>query len=255
MVRPYGSSEANVMTKLALLFPVYNEATVLPWSVRTLSAYATEALRDYDWRIVVVDNASTDNTPAAIAALQHEFPQLAYLRIPTKGRGIALRTAWTDLAYDVSLYMDVDLAVSLDAVRAVVDAVAKGEADIAVGSRYALGAKIERSLMRSVTSVGYNVLTKLIIGLRTRDAQCGFKAIRKDVAVKLLPLVRDNYWFFDTELLAHAERQGLRIREVPVTWVETRPALRKSKVNVLKTIVDYIISLCRLRWQVVRGRL
>lgn len=255
MVRAYGSSEANPMTKLALLFPVYNEATVLPWSVRTLTAYAKESLKDYDWRIVVVDNASTDNTPAAIAALQHEFPKLEYLRIPVKGRGIALRTAWTDLDYDVSLYMDVDLAVSLEAVRAVVDAVAKGEADIAVGSRYAPGAKIERSLMRSFTSVGYNILTKLIIGLRTRDAQCGFKAIRKGIASQLIPLVKDNFWFFDTELLAQAERLGLRVREVPVSWVETRPALRKSKVNVVKTIVNYIFSLCRLRWQMVKGRL
>ena len=243
------------MTKLALLFPVYNEATVLPWSVRTLTAYAREALKDYDWRIVVVDNASTDNTPTVIAALQHEFPYLEYLRIPTKGRGVALRRAWTDLDYEVSLYMDVDLAVSLEAVRTVVDAVAKGEADIAVGSRYAAGAKIERSVMRSITSVGYNVLTKLIIGLRTRDAQCGFKAIRKAVALQLIPLVKDNFWFFDTELLVHAERRGLRVREVPVTWVETRPALRKSKVNVVKTIVNYIIALCRLRWQMVRGRL
>jgi glycosyltransferase involved in cell wall biosynthesis len=243
------------MMKLALIFPVYNEATVLPWSVRTLAAYASEALQDYDWRIVVVDNASTDNTPAAITALQHEFPNLEYLRIPTKGRGIALRRAWTDLDYEVSLYMDVDLAVSLEAVRTVVDAVAKGDAAIAVGSRYAAGAKIERSLMRSITSVGYNVLTKLIIGMRTRDAQCGFKSIRKAVAAQLMPLVQDNSWFFDTELLVHAERKGLRVREVPVTWVETRPALRKSKVNVVKTIASYIISLCRLRWQMVRGQL
>lgn len=255
MVRPSRPESATHVKRLALLLPVYNEATVLPWSVRTLTAYAQEALKVYHWRIVVVDNASTDNTPAVIGGLQHEFTKLEYVRIPTKGRGFALRQAWTELDYEVSLYMDVDLAVSLEAVRSVVDAVANGEADIAVGSRYAPGAKIERSLMRSITSVGYNVLTKLIIGLHTRDAQCGFKAIRKTVALQLLPRVRDNFWFFDTELLTYAERRGLRVREVPVTWVETRPALRKSKVNVLKTIINYIIALCRLRWQMVRGRL
>ncbi len=243
------------MTKLALLLPVYNEATVLPWSVQTLAAYASQTLRDYDWKIVVVDNGSSDNTQAVMTDLQHSQPRLGYLRIPMKGRGIALRTAWSDLDYDVSLYMDVDLAVSLEALRPVVDAVATGRADLAVGSRYAPGAKIERSAMRSITSVGYNVLTRLMVGLRTRDAQCGFKAIRKDTARHLLPLVQDTKWFFDTELLVRAERRGLRVVEVPVSWVETRPALRKSKVKVLHTILEYTIDLARLRWAMLRRTL
>jgi glycosyltransferase involved in cell wall biosynthesis len=243
------------MKKLALLLPAYNEATVLPWSVRTLAAYATQSLSDYDWRIVVVDNGSTDNTPAVIADVQKTFPRLELLRIPQKGRGRALKTAWTDIDYDISLYMDVDLAVALEAVRPVVDAVVNQAADIAVGSRYAPNAKIERSLSRSITSVGYNVLTKLIVGIKTRDAQCGFKAVRKDVVLQLLPLVRDAKWFFDTELLVVAERRGLRVVEVPVSWVETRPALRKSKVKVLQTIMEYIVDLCRLRWAIIRHRL
>lgn len=243
------------MTKLALLLPVYNEATVLPWSVRTLAAYAQQHLADYDWRIVVVDNGSTDNTFAVIADVQASTPRLELLRIPQKGRGRALKAAWRELAYDVSLYMDVDLAVALEAVKPVVDAVAHDGADIAVGSRYAPGANVERSLGRSITSVGYNVLTKLIVGMTTRDAQCGFKAIRKDVADQLLPSVRDNVWFFDTELLVRAERSGKRIVEVPVSWVETRPALRKSKVKVLRTIADYIVQLCRLRLAMLRGQL
>lgn len=243
------------MIKLSLLLPAYNEATVLPWSVRTLAAYAKDALSEYNWQIVIVDNASSDNTQAVMTDLQREQPRLRYLRVPVKGRGIALRTAWTELDYDISLYMDVDLAVSLEAVRPIIEAVANDNADIAVGSRYAPGAKIERSVFRSITSVGYNILTKLFVGLKTRDAQCGFKAIRKDIAQQLLPLVRDTKWFFDTELLVLAERRGLRVMEVPVSWVETRPALRKSKVKVLQTIVEYVIDLCRLRWAMVRHKL
>jgi glycosyltransferase involved in cell wall biosynthesis len=243
------------MIKLALLLPAYNEATVLPWSVQTLAAYAGKALAEYDWKIVVVDNGSTDNTPAVIADLQKSNPELELLRISQKGRGRALKRAWQELDYDVSLYMDVDLAVGIEAVRPVVDAVAKGAADIAVGSRYAPGAKIERSVGRSITSVGYNLLTKLIVGMKTRDAQCGFKAIRKSVASALLPTVQDNYWFFDTELLIRAERRGKKIVEVPVSWVETRPALRKSKVKVLHTIAVYIGDLCRLRWAMIRHQL
>ena len=180
--------------------------------------------------------------------------ELVYLRIAQKGRGRALRQAWQELDYDVSLYMDVDLAVALEAVRLTVDLVANGKADIAVGSRYAPGAKIERSFFRSVTSVGYNILTKFTIHLQTRDAQCGFKTIRKSVAQQLLPLTHDVNWFFDTELLAFAEHRGLRVREVPVTWVETRTGKRKSKVKVLQTIVDYLFDLMKLRRSLRRDR-
>ncbi len=235
------------MTKLTLLLPAYNEATVLPWSVRTLSTYAEGALAEYDWRIVVVDNGSSDNTPAVIADLQKTVPKLTLLRLVEKGRGRALKQAWSELDYDVSAYMDVDLAVALDAVKPLVDAVASHSADIAVGSRYAPGASIQRSFFRSITSVGYNFLTKVTIHLRTRDAQCGFKAIRKSVATTLLPLVHDTKWFFDTELLAFAEHRKFRVREIPVAWVETRPALRKSKVKVFRTIIDYLVDLLRLR--------
>lgn len=240
------------MIKLVLLLPAYNEATVLPWTVQTLEAYAQVNLKEYAWQIVVVDNGSTDNTTAVISALQSKHPCLEYMRIPRKGRGLALRTAWTSLDYDLSLYMDVDLAVALEAVRPIIDAVAQKRADIAIGSRYAPGAKIERSLSRSITSVGYNLLTKLIIGLRVKDAQCGFKAIRKDVAVSLFPAVRDQNWFFDTELLSLAEHKKIKIQEIPVSWVETRPMLRKSKVKVIRTIIDYIFSLLRLRWRFIR---
>ncbi|MEK7570214.1 MAG: glycosyltransferase [Patescibacteria group bacterium] len=243
------------MTKLTLILPAYNEATILPWSVRTVMGYASAALQAFDWSLVVVDNASTDNTSAVVVALQQELPGLQYLRIPQKGRGIALRTAWNTMDFDISLYMDVDLAVALDAVAPLVDMIASGAADIAVGSRYATGAKIQRSFMRSVTSVGYNFLTRLCIQLKTRDAQCGFKAIRKAVAVQLLPSVRDDGWFFDTELLLQAERRGFRVRALPVSWVETRPALRKSKVHVLRTITHYLIQLFRLRVAMLRGRL
>ncbi|RJO59502.1 glycosyltransferase [Candidatus Parcubacteria bacterium] len=243
------------MKKIALLLPAYNEAKVLAWSIENLKKIAQKNLSEYIWKLVVVDNASTDETSAVVSGLQKQYQNLDYYRLPIKGRGYALRQAWLNLDFDIALYMDVDLAVALDAVKPTIDAVAKQGADIAIGSRYAKGAKVERSLGRSITSIGYNILTKLIIGLKAKDAQCGFKAIKKTLAIKLLPLIKDNNWFFDTELLFLAERKKLKIIEIPVTWVETRPGARKSKVKVFKTIIDYIFSLIGLRWRSLTGRL
>lgn len=239
------------MKRIALLLPAYNEAKILPWSVENLDKYAKANLTGYAWRIVVVDNGSDDNSAQVAAELQKKYSELDYYHIPIKGRGNALRQAWQNLDFEIALYMDADLAVALPAIRPTIDAVANNQADIAIGSRYAKGAKIERSLGRSITSVGYNILTKLIINLKAKDAQCGFKAIKKEVALKLLPLIKDNNWFFDTELLSFAEHKKYQIAEIPVAWVETRPIFRKSTVKVFSTIINYIFSLIRLRWQLL----
>ena len=242
------------MIKLALLLPAYNEAKTLPWCVEQLQAYVDKNLNEYACRIVVVDNGSTDDTGRVVSELQKKYLKLDYYRLPIKGRGNALKAAWKNLDYDVALYMDVDLAVELSAIKPTIEAVVKHGADISIGSRYAKGAKVERSLARSITSVGYNILTKLIIGLKVKDAQCGFKAITKAIAKQLLPLIRDNFWFFDTELLSIAEHKHLKIIEIPVSWVETRPQARKSKVKVFATIMNYIKSLIVLRWRYLTGK-
>ncbi|MFA6588429.1 MAG: glycosyltransferase [Patescibacteria group bacterium] len=243
------------MKKVALLLPSYNEAKILPWSVENLEKYAEASLSAYAWRVVVVDNGSTDETSTVVSNLQKKYANLDYYHLPIKGRGNALRQAWQNLDFEIALYMDVDLAVALEAVKLIIEAIAEKQADIAIGSRYAKNAKVERSIGRSITSVGYNLLTKLIINLKATDAQCGFKAIKKDVALKLLPLIKDNNWFFDTELLSFAEHLKYKVFEVPVAWVETRPIFRKSKVKVFNTAVNYVLSLISLRWRLLTGKL
>ena len=231
------------MATVDLVLPAYNEERQLEESARMLLAWC-EAHPGHAWRVVVADNGSTDGTLAVARALQAEYPgRLAALHVPVAGRGLALRTAWLTSPADVAAYMDVDLSTSLDALRGLVDPLAQGEADLAVGSRLHPLARRRRGVRREVLSRGFVLLLRLALGFRLTDAQCGFKAIRREAARALIPLVHDNSWFFDAELLILAQHNGYRIREVPVLWTDD-PA---SSVRIVATVVEDLRGIWRLR--------
>lgn len=225
-----------------LIVPVYNEAHVLERSVRRL-AEAMANCRRFRWQIVVVNNGSTDDTRAVGHRLAEQLECVTLLHLDTKGRGRALREAWTRTGAKFSIYMDVDLSTDLTAVPQAVESLRQG-ADVVTGSRLHARSKITRCLKREILSRGYNALIRCV--LRTRsfdDAQCGFKGVRVETIRRLLPLVQDQEWFFDTELLVLAEYAGLTIHNLPITWVEDLD----SRVNIPKTIWEDLKGLARLR--------
>ena len=148
------------------------------------------------------------------------LPGVRYLRLDQKGRGRALAAAWSRSRAGVVAYMDVDLSTGLDALLPLVAPLVSGDCDLAIGSRLAPGSQVRRGVKRELLSRAYNRLLRLALSVRFSDAQCGFKALRMDVARRLVPLVEDRSWFFDTELLVLAERAGLRVHEVPVEWID-----------------------------------
>lgn len=230
-------------TRVDAVIPVYNEAHVLEQSVASLSDFFGAHL-PYDWRIVIADNASTDRTLEVATALGNANRRVNVLHLDQKGRGRALKAAWLGSDADVLSYMDVDLSTDIRSYPALIRAVAEEGYDLATGSRLARGARVTgRRLLREVTSRGYNVLIKG--GFRTRfsDAQCGFKAISRRAAQRLLPRVENNEWFFDTELLILAERRGYRIKDIPVHWTDDPD----SRVNVPKTVMEDLQGLWRLK--------
>ncbi len=231
------------MATVDLVLPAYNEERGLAESARTLLAWC-EQHPEHAWRVVVADNGSTDGTLAVARALEAEHGgRAAALHIPVAGRGLALRTAWLTSEADICAYMDVDLSTSLDALPALVDPLAAGEADLAVGSRLHPEARTRRGLRREVLSRGFVLALRLALGFRLTDAQCGFKAIRREAARALVPLVRDNAWFFDAELLVTAQHNGYRLREVPVEWTDD-PV---SSVRIVRTVAEDLRGIWRLR--------
>jgi glycosyltransferase involved in cell wall biosynthesis len=233
---------------IEIVIPVYNEEAQLAQSVTLLRAYLLHSF-PYRFQITIADNASTDGTPRIAQDLAAAYAEVRALRLERKGRGLALRTAWSQSAADVVSYMDVDLSTHLGAFLPLVLPLVQGEADLAIGSRLARGAVVTRSLKREVISRVYNLLIKGLFFNRFSDAQCGFKAGRADVVRQLLPLVENNHWFFDSELLLLAEHNGLRIAEVPVCWVEDPD----TRVKLGSTIKEDLQGLWRMRRAFWRG--
>jgi putative flippase GtrA len=196
----------------------------------------------FHWRIVIADNASTDETPRIAAALAAELTGVEVLRLPLRGRGRALRAAWLGSDAEVVCYMDVDLSTDLRALLPLVAPLVSGHSDVAIGTRLHRGSQVVRGARRELISRSYNRLLRVTLGARFSDAQCGFKAMRTSAARRLLPAVRDDSWFFDTELLMLAQREGLRIHEVPVDWIDDPD----SRVDVVRTALEDLRGIGRL---------
>ncbi|MFJ1887068.1 glycosyltransferase [Streptomyces sp. NPDC088137] len=233
-----------------MVIPVFNEERDLEPSVRRLHTHLRETF-PYPFRITIADNASTDSTPRIAARLADELPEAQWLRLTEKGRGRALRTAWSLSPAPVLAYMDVDLSTELTALLPLVAPLLSGHSDIAIGTRLAPGSRVVRGPKREITSRCYNALLRSVLAVRFSDAQCGFKAVRRDVAEQLLPLIQDSEWFFDTELLVIAERAGLRIHEVPVDWVDDPD----TRVDILATALADLRGIARISGALARGTL
>ncbi|MER8037669.1 bifunctional glycosyltransferase family 2/GtrA family protein [Streptomyces hydrogenans] len=235
---------------LDVVIPVYNEEKDLEPCVRRLHAHLKRTF-PYGFRVTVADNASTDATPDIAAALAAELPEVRSVRLEQKGRGRALRTVWSASDAPVLAYMDVDLSTDLNALLPLVAPLISGHSDLAIGSRLARSSRVVRGPKREFISRAYNLILRGSLAARFSDAQCGFKAIRRDVAERLLPMVEDTGWFFDTEMLVLAERAGLRIHEVPVDWVDDPD----STVHLVRTATDDLKGVCRVGRALATGSL
>ena len=230
------------MTTVAVVIPVYNEEKALPDSVDKLRDFLSQNL-NHKWHIVIADNASKDKTWEIAQSLAKKYPDVMPIHIDQKGRGRALRKVWLESEADIVSYMDVDLSTGLEAFPKLVQAIIDGS-DIAIGSRLKRGAKTTRGLKREFTSRCYNLIIKVMFFTSLSDAQCGFKAVNRDCAQKILPLTKNNEWFFDTELLLLATKNGYKIKEIPVTWADD-PG---TTVHIRKTAMEDLKGLARLRF-------
>jgi glycosyltransferase involved in cell wall biosynthesis len=226
---------------IEIVVPVYNEEAALERSILGLHDFLGREM-PFAWRIVIADNASTDATPRIARELVRRLENVSSMRLLVKGRGHALRAAWMASDADVVCYMDVDLSTDLRALLPLVASLVSGHSDVAIGTRLAHGARVVRGRKRDLISRAYNRLLRISLRARFSDAQCGFKAVRADVARRLLPSIRDNGWFFDTELLVLAQQHGLRIHEVPVDWTDDPD----SRVDIVSTAIGDLQGIARL---------
>ncbi len=231
-----------ILNMINVTIPVYNEEVQLALTINRLTRYLSEHVRDH-WEIVIVDNASTDRTLQIAKDLERENDRVRVVHLQEKGRGRAVKKAWSESCADILSYMDVDLSTHLTAFTSLIEPLVTGAFDIAVGSRLLTESRVQRGWKREIISRCYNALLKVGLQVKFSDAQCGFKAISRAAADKLLPLVVENNWFFDTELLVVAETFGYRILDLPVHWVDDPD----SRVNLFPSIVEHVRGVIRLR--------
>jgi glycosyltransferase involved in cell wall biosynthesis len=233
------------LVRVDVVIPVYNEERDLERGVTRLREFLRENC-PYRWRIVVADNASRDRTLVIAEELSRRWPgEVGFIHLDKKGRGRALRRAWLDSDADVVSYMDVDLSTGLDAFLPMIEPLAQGKLHVATGSRLLPQSRIRRSLSREFISRTYNLMVKLMFPFKHfSDAQCGFKACTRKAVQELVPLVQDQAWFFDSELLLRAEQRGYCIHDVPVEWKED-PG---TTVKIASTAWEDIKGLFRVRF-------
>lgn len=235
--------------RVEVTIPVYNEEHDLLGNVRTLAGFLA-GVKTFESTIVIADNGSTDRTWALARELERELPSVRAVHIPQKGRGLALRTVWSESTADIVSYMDVDLSTNVKFFPLLIHGLTVGY-DVATGSRLLQASQVRRCLKREMVSRCYNSLVRLMFLHRFSDAQCGFKALHRGVARRLLPHIRNNGWFFDTELMLLAEKHGLRIFEAPVEWIEDLD----SRVQVMQMAWETVCGLARMRLAGFRQKL
>lgn len=229
-------------SSINIVIPVYNEQSILVGTVRTVYGFIQKNIVD-KWHITIADNASTDNTLNIARQLAKRYKNVRVIHLDQKGRGRALKKAWGESTADIMCYMDADLATDLNALPRMISAIKQGAA-VATGNRFDRHSTVRRDLNRTILSKGYNTIAKLIVKTRIKDLQCGFKAISKKAKKELLPQVQDPSWFFDSELLILAEKQGYPIAQIPVKWTESQ---RTSRVRIINTVNNYVKNLLALR--------
>lgn len=239
--------------RVQFMVPVHNEESIVTRNVEKLLHYCDGCDYPFEWMIHIVVNGSRDRTLEMAHSLAGRFPdRVLVTSFPEPGRGSALKRAWLASDADIVLYMDVDLAVSLEYLTELVQPILAGECDLVIGSRNLRDSRIKRSLLREVISQSYNFLSRLILNHGFSDLQCGFKAIRLEVFKAIAPRLDGIHWFFDTELVLWAQKQNFRVKEIPVDWSENRYEKRKSKVRLLRDSSMFFSNLLRLRFRMSR---
>lgn len=238
-----------------IVIPVYNEERELEDNILKLVSYCAKGLSHYDWHVTIADNASIDNTPVISATLAKKNPRISHFRLEQKGRGRAIKQVWSHVESDYYAYMDLDLSTDLKHLPNLLAALADGY-DIAIGSRLTKGSIVEgRTFIRELTSRALNFLfIQMFFRTKFTDAQCGFKAVTREVVDNLIPHILDNGWFFDGELLITAEKSGYKIYEEPVHWIDN-PGSTVRLISTISGDIDVMVRLLRTKpWKKLKKK-
>jgi len=230
--------------QVSVVFPAYNEENYLDTAVEKTTQTLSEFASSYE--IIIAEDGSTDGTAERSEELAQKYPFVEHIHGEKRlGRGTALNNAFKQSRGEVLVYMDLDLATALKHLKPLVEAVTVEGYDFATGSRMLPESRVERTFRRRMSSKTYNFFVRHILGSKLRDHQCGFKAFKREPTLRLLDEVTAHHWFWDTEILVRAQKNGYKIKEIPVEWKSGR----KTKVNLLKDSYNMGKQVIKLWWR------
>lgn len=229
-----------------IIIPVLNEQDSIFEKISSAVYFLNSTTLKNSYRLTIIDNGSTDNTQVIATSLVNQFNNIVYyVHLNERGVGLAFREGIKQNSFDIVGYMDLDLATDLNHVLDVYNAFNNNDASIVVGSRLLKSSKvIGRSFIRTITSVGLNIILKVVLRVKFSDAMCGFKFYSKEIAEKLTnECSNNNGWFYCAEMMIRAEWLKIQINEIPVVWTDTP----NSKVKIFKLIINYLKNILFLR--------
>jgi len=231
--------------KITIAVPAYNEEKIIGQKLDQLFEFCQKQLSNYQWLIVIAINGSKDKTLKIVQGKKKIYSNLEYINLNTPGKGGAIRKAWQTYPGDINIFMDADLSTELKSTHELIKAIKEENYQLVIGSRYQKQSQLERSIIRSLFSHIYNLILKIFFNLKITDASCGFKAVSQKVIKDIVPNIRNNDLFFDTELLILARQSNLSIKEIPVAWKDENQ--RKTKIKIFKTSFDYFKEIIKIK--------
>jgi len=235
--------------EISIAIPTLNEEKIINQKIDQLFDFCEKNLKRYKWKVIVADNGSTDKTIKNVKKQKEKYPNLEYFSLKNPGKGLAIKKAWQNYLADVNIFMDADLATELKFTIPLIKGIIEEEYDLTIGSRYHKQSQCKRSLIRSIYSKFYNLILKILFNIKLTDAHCGFKALSKSAVQKIIPKIKNDGLFFDTELLVLARHYGLSIKQIPVNWTEEEG--RKTRINIIKTALKYLKEIIKLKYRLL----
>ena len=228
------------MVEVSVVLPAYNEAKELENAVLKSIQYLSEVTDSFE--IIITEDGSTDGTDKVAEYLAKKYHFVKHSHSDERlGRGKALKNAFSSTDAEILVYYDIDLSTDLEHLKQLVDAIRNGF-DISTGSRMLKTSDVERPFKREFASGGFNFLVRFLLRSKIHDHQCGFKAFKRSSILPLLDEVKNNHWFWDTEILVRAQKKGLKVYEFPVVWKHGG----NSKVRLKRDVMDMGYNILKL---------
>jgi glycosyltransferase involved in cell wall biosynthesis len=234
---------------VSIIVPAFNEATRIGDSIRKIDAFMRQSPLSLE--LIVVDDGSSDGTADIVRQFRAKRLRLVQNN-RNHGKGYTVRHGVLAASGQYVLFTDADLSAPIEELNKLLDVALKEDADVVIGSRAIDRTFIEKhqSRFRELAGMLFNVVVRLLLGLKLRDTQCGFKLFHRKKSRRVFEQQTTWGFGFDPELLFLAKRNGLTIRETPVRWSHAEG----SKVRPIKDGFRMVLDLIRIRWNALSGR-